>query len=295
MKRIALFIVIAICLFFGCRSDISFPPPPHDSTLVLFATIYQNQTEIFVSNSVDSKNEVAPLGLNDALVTIEEADGNVFLSSSTQDGLIISNITPKYGENYTISVEKQGFETIQSTTEMPPSFNIDSLKIELSDSIPLDNNRFRLAYSFEIELEEPSEEIGYYEIQCVFSAILREDSTFIEKPDTANFVTLPNSEIVELENDDNQIFFVKNTNKKQIRFGAEFDHEEGEYLKKVDITVKSSTQEDYDYASSVINQIKPDSGGIVSINPIEVLSNIENGYGFFTAHHIGTIQKRIPR
>lgn len=292
------FIIFALYCLCSCSDEIDFPRPIHEPAIVLFATINQEKAEIFVTNTVDPQLGNRPGGLNGAAVKIEDTNGDILLNQIANNGIILADILPQNGEEYKITVEKNGFETIQSSYHMPPSFKIESFNIELSDSITLDSNNFRLFYTVTIELKEPSEDIEYFEVVSVFPAtriVQVDDTTTTTASGLAafpNFFPIQSSDVIELETSDN--FFIKNTGKKQIQFGVEFNLKTDESIDEIELTIKSSTQEKYDYESSVINQLRSDNSTL-TLNPLEVLTNVENGYGFFAAHHIDTIQRRIPK
>lgn len=292
MKKNCLFLLVLFILC-GCRKIVDVPRPPKDPELVLFANMDQLKTDVFVTETRSEEERDVIDGLSDVIVKIEGPEGNIFTIPNFQDGNYYANFQPESGKPYILTAEKNGFEIVQSTVTLPPPVDLLSLEIELLDSIRLDSSKVRYFYQFDIQLEKQNDEIEYYEVNSVFPAKILVDSNFHDGVRIPEILPTPNTNTIEL--DYRGQFFVSNVDSNKISFGSAFDLRTGEFLKKVQIEVKSSNLENYEYANSLSNLRKFDDGELITLDPIELYSNVENGRGFFAAHQTDTISKKIPR
>jgi len=284
---------MVLCLIYSCEEVIDLPRPPQDPELVLFATMTQHQTDVFVTETIGHQDPDIVDGIDDAIVKVETTDGTDLIIPNVQGGEYNINFLPEYGKSYTLTVEKNGFNTIQSTAILPPPVNIHSLELELLDSIRLDSNRVRFFYQFDIQIEEQNDEIEYYEVKSVFPARLLVDSVFIDGKKVPDILPIPNANTIELEYEGD--FFTDNIIENTISFGGAFDLVKGEFIKEVKIEINSSNSENFEHAKSLSDLRSFDNGELPITNPTELYSNVENGQGFFSAVQVDTISKRIPR
>jgi len=284
---------IVLCLLCACSEVIDFPRPTHEPELVLFGTMDQEQISVFVTQTSGQQNSIFPEGIDDAKVEIESIDSIVFPIPNLENGNYSTDIPSETGKEYTLTVEKIGFPKILSTVVLPAPVNILSLEIQLLDSIALDTNSARFSYQFDIQLEEQNKEIEFYEVTSVFPAKLLFDSLLLDAEKEPTILPVQNANTIDVEYRGQ--FFVENIENNTISFVGEFDLTLGEYLKEVQITVKSSNLENYEHANSLFNLRRLDDGELITVNPIELYSNVENGQGFFSIFQIDTISQRIPR
>ena len=272
---------------------IDVPRPPKVPELVLFATMDQRKVDVFVTETTSPQEPDLVDGIDDVIVKIEGPDGNIVGIPNIQDGYYYITFFPESGKQYILTAEKTGFKTVRSTATLPPPVDILSLEIELLDSIRLDSQRVRFFYQFDIQLEEQNDEIEFYEVNSIFPAKVLLDSIIRDGVRYPDILPVQNANTIEL--DDRGNFFVSNIDSSRISFGGAFDLAKGEYLKKVQIEVKSSNAENYEYANSLSNLRSYNDGELITVNPIELYSNVENGKGFFSGVQTDTISKRIPR
>ena len=293
MEKKCLLILILSVLCWSCSEVIEVPSPPRDPELVLFATMDQHKVDVFVTETTGRQEPDLRDGVDDAIVKIEAPDGNVFRIPNIQDGYYYLNFIPESGEQYTLTAEKTGFETVWSTAVLPPPVDILSLDVKLLDSIRLDSQRIRLFYQFDVHIEEQNDDIEFYEVSSVFPAKVLYDSVIRDGVSTPDILPVQNANTIELYYEG--AFFVSDVDSNKISFGAAFDLSTIEYLTKAQIEVKSSNAENYEYANSLSNLRSYNDGELITVNPVELYSNVENGKGFFSGVQTDTISKRIPR
>ena len=299
MKNLSLFAVWSIFLFFSCREPIDFPRPAHQPELAVFAQMDQEGVSVFLTETLDSRdNSQLPL-VDDAEVKISNESKEYSLPYNFGiDQYQSFDLTPESGKSYELTIRKEGFETLKSTVVMPPPIAIENIEIELFDSIVLDTNRRRLSYLFSLELDEEFASPDFYEINTNFGGITRieiNDTTSILATTRLfpNILPAKDSNPIELEN--NNIFFVEGGKSSVIEFIAEFDFQKEGFAEKVNINLKATTLDRFNFRSSQLAQQTTDDDASFLLEPVSIQSNIENGHGLFEASYIVTIDKDMPR
>ena len=298
MKNFSLFVVCSVLMVFSCREPIDFPRPAHQPELAVLAQMDQKGTSVFLTETLDSRdNSQSPLVV-DAEVRILDGSKEYLLPYNTGDAQYQSfDLIPESGKSYDLFIEKDGFEILKSSVVMPPPVAIENIEIGIFDSIFLDTSRRRLSYLFSLELDDEFAAPDFYEITTNFGGF-----TSIEINDTTSVLSstrlfpniLPAKDSNPIELEKNSIFFVEGGKSSVIEFIAEFDFGKEEYAEKVSITLKSATLDRFNFRSSQIAQQNADDDIEFILNPILIQSNIENGHGFFEAAHIVTIDKDMP-
>ncbi|MCB0662469.1 MAG: DUF4249 domain-containing protein [Saprospiraceae bacterium] len=259
--------------------------PPHESTLAVSAIfIGQNEVhDVYVSNSLSILSKEDNLSVNDATVTISEAGNETDIPFYLPERLyrLDEGNTPLFEaeKTYTITVSHPDFPTASATATMPKAARIVDFKHERDGTI--DESGYEVD-EITIEIEDLSHETNYY----VFE--MAERYAYINGTDTS-FVYNPVSSLISRDPLVRYGFHANfyeglpmisdatfNGHTYQLKL---YTYDKPQSGNQLVIQCYSVNKARYDYLASlqsfVNNQDNPFS------EPVNVISNIENGVGIF--------------
>lgn len=210
----------------------------------------------------------------------------------TEDGYYVSDKCPKVGSTYMLVVNAPGYKECRATTiiQSPPVLS----NMNFRDTVTIDNEGYPLSeVSFTITDNSPSR--NFYELngrvlsknpEIDYGRIYFNASRTTDKVLTQS-ECLPFNRVYLLFTDD--YFSNASHNLSAIYNGPRTNYD-------LEITLKSVSESYYEYRRSTFMQEYEDEGlfewiaGGESLSsiPVDIYSNIENGYGIFASYSIMT-------
>lgn len=252
----------------------------------------------------ENKREVV---IPDAIVTLSKNNcvlDTLIFNDSLKTYLIPYNSINKYPKQddiFKLQVEKEGFETVTSKTIIPKKVEINNSKI-----IPIayfdDNERPYSEASF--EFTDPINEINYYEV--IISDITELENTFFELSTSNKIITSESYYPSLLEFDKPKpkslLFSDKIINGKTVNINCYYltPYMINEGVPKVishyiTIHLRNVTKEYYKYKTTALQLYYSLEENILygSGEPVNIYSNIKNGYGLFGSYNYDVISHKI--
>lgn len=295
MKKILYFIFI-ICGFISCTKEVEITVPEEKNKLVLYSTIvpfsmpmpkYLTIDVMASSHIYDTTKYYIPdanilLFKNNKLIdTIEYVD-----SKKTYP----LNIFPEEGEQYTIKVNKNGYDEVIASTSIPSKVKIDEVNITPVAVFDEDG----LVYSeASITFQDPENEINFYEIAIsgiayssyapdVFDEIFSYDKIIKREsyyPSDLNF---------NLKDPKSLLFNDENINGKSYTVNVYYFPNQDIIKSKVSehlisVHLRNVSEEYYRFKTSMLRHLYNQEEDILygAGEPQNILSNVEGGYGIF--------------
>ncbi|GEM_PF-2503198 len=230
--------------------------------------------------------------IEDASVLIYE-DGVLLCSLEyTEDGYYISDKYPKVGSTYTLIVNAPGYKECKATTTL---YNMPVLSnMSFRDTVSVDQEGYPLSkLSFTITDNDPN--CNFYEMSCRAVSDkynVEYDWVYFNKSRNTDKV-LTQSESLPF-NDRVLLFTDKYFSNSSYNLDVIYSYMTYVAMAKYDleITVKAISESYYEYRRSRIMQDYQEeglfenlaNGETLSSIPVDIYSNIENGYGIFASY-----------
>lgn len=302
MKRIQ-YLIISIIFISSCELVVDVDLPEFEPSLVLNGTISTDDTliTIFLSQDKDilaNANNYDFKDVSDAEVILYEGESMLQELVETDPGIYVSTLQPVKGKTYTIKASKSGFESIEASTTIPletPDILINSMSLRPTE---YGGENIRLSYTIN---DKPGKD--YYEIK-LYVLFNYEESYYDEDLDSlivmkseANWEEIwynkVGADLDEFEeNSENYTLSDELFNGRSKEFLIEFDNpywysnyydkpSDASDTTKLKMVVKKLNEEYYRYLVS--SQLQYDVDGSPFSEPVQVYSNVVNGYGIFSS------------
>lgn len=144
---------------FACESTIDIELPEEPSKLVLNEVVNTDSVVVVeISKSQSIQETQSELRVTGAAVTLYENNNLVgtLQEDPTLYGSYRSDLIPTAGNNYTVRVEKEGFESISGTTFLHFPTPINQIKSSLRSLTSDDYRRF------EVTIADPQQDLNFY-------------------------------------------------------------------------------------------------------------------------------------
>lgn len=300
-KPRVIFLLCLTIVFSSCTKVIDIETPDHDSKLVINSLFKGGERlSLNISESTSISGSIPP-GVFDSYISIYRNDTLVQIANST-DSIFYSNIVPVQNNHYSIEISSPGFETVIATDSLPSRVRvskIESTDIEWVDDIGMKYKLIR------IEFTDTDTSDNYFELKLRVRFSYPDDSPY-------GF-----SHIIEIANiggihdpvlDDSWSLYgysggflftdkLFKNNKCNIEvFAGVLNNEAEEYQLLVDLNTVSEPY--YNFKKKLGMYMKSaDENILTSVSdPVELFTNIENGYGVFAGymndHHVLNITKQ---
>lgn len=319
--RISIFVVM-LAMLYGCDRKINFDFPDVEPAIVV-NSIITPESPISVSisavmpiapesymvvNDTDEFGNIQSLHVPKPKYCIEDAsaliyeDGELLCSLEYEgDGYYVSDRYPKVGSTYTLVVNAPGYKECKATTTL---YNLPVLSnLSFRDTVSVDEEGYPLSkLSFTITDNNPNR--NFYEINCRAVSDkynVQYDWIYFNKSRNGDKVLtqsecLPFDQTALLFTDD---YFSNNSYNLDVIYSYSPYAPMAKY--DLEITVKSISQSYYEYRRSRMMQAYHEEGLFewladresLSAIPVDIYSNIENGYGVFASY--STITDTIMR
>lgn len=278
---------------------------PESAPRLVINALLEPSSPIFVhvssSNSILEENEFEIV--NDAVVTISDEGGKI----QTLEFVELEDYMPNYGyystetfdlvpgSTYTIETSKTGFETATSLTKIPGQPKIKSFSYELlpfEEGIDLNNKYPEM--EFTLVFDDPGGE-NYYEIDLYF------EGSRVEYDQEGNPYETIYRQFAYLDSKNPAYDQDYHIEPGLVINDLLFDQQEASidfqtYIPprldmKVKVYLREITEESYRYGTSVSLQ-KGNRGDPLS-QPVQVFSNIKNGFGILRARNSTYLEDSI--
>ncbi len=207
----------------------------------------------------------------------------------------------KTGETFSLSVAKDGFESLISTTTIPK--RVEILNSSITTVAFFDESEFTTLYSeANIEFKDPEEETNYYEIVVVNSGYPDIDQVFKSAVlKTNNPIITSESYYPSLMEFDKEplksLFFSDKTfNGQKINLSVFYENEAYDKTDllahhRITIYLRNVSPEYYTYKTRLIEHLHALQENVLygSGEPVPVYSNIEHGYGLFGSYNVSHV------
>ncbi|MBC7426276.1 MAG: DUF4249 domain-containing protein [Bacteroidia bacterium] len=276
MKQFA--IIIFIVTLVSCEKDITVDLPVYSEKLVVNCA-FNNSSPIIldVSHSIDILSGNRNFFVNDANVKLYE-NGVLLQTVPYVLGKYESTIIAIPGRTYKVVVNRGDYP--EATGESTIPLFTGGLQSSYKDSVSTDSSGFPVG-EITVRFADDGSTRNYYKI-------------FLQSYDNT---TMQFKEMIPVSNDpllvdgsaDNSQGGVIisdltfNGKTREFKFRTEFGSALG--TPKYIITLELISKEYYDYLTDIKN-FQPNTGGIISSEPVLVNSNIKNGLGIFTGTYL---------
>lgn len=307
--------VIIMCfLLFSCTKEVEIEIPHEKPKIVAYSTIVPytppcpKQPGINLQSSMHIFDHSSGI-INDAIVLYFE---NGILKDTlkyieTQDIYGMADSTSDYpiaGNSYSIRVQKDGYESITASTTIPSKVIISDTSI-----VPISyfDDTGTVYSEISVTFTDPADEINFYEI-CVsgYAYIYESFNNYYELSTYDNIITSESYYPSILSFDVNKpkclLFNDKSINGSEYTLRVYYcpPQGEGEYRcisnHYISVHLRNVSYEYYKFKTSMIQHLNNKEEDILygMGEPINIISNINNGYGLFAGFNNDIVSLFVP-
>ena len=296
MKKIFILLIIA-STFISCEKVIPFEGDVMVSKLVINSIFESDSTfKVHVSSSRSVVDTASFLNIEDAEVKILDNNGNIVdVLNHINNGFYMGQTYPEENKTYNLEVKHPSYSNITSLDSLPAPININSIDTTTVMD-PINGDRIQINLNF----DDPSSFQNYYllETYAVSEYILVEGIDTLEHEiDTAQQYMILTDVVFQNGGSpwrDQGLFndLLFNGQNKVLEFEIPFYDESG-YEDGYDWSYKISgiriylhniSKSYYYYRTSL--ELYQNTSGNPFAQPVQVYSNIENGFGIFAGSQI---------
>ena len=295
MKKIFILLIIASHII-SCEKVIPFEGDVTVSKLVINSIFESDSTfKVHVSSSRSVVDTASFLNIEDAEVKILDNNGNIVdVLNHINNGFYMGQTYPEENKTYNLEVKHPNYSNITSLDSLPAPININRIDTTVMD--PINGDRIQINLNF----DDPSSFQNYYllETYAVSEYILVEGIDTLEHEiDTAQQYMILTDVVFQNGGSpwrDQGLFndLLFNGQNKVLEFEIPFYDESG-YEDGYDWSYKISgiriylhniSKSYYYYRTSL--ELYQNTSGNPFAQPVQVYSNIENGFGIFAGSQI---------
>ena len=296
MKKIYLIIIVAFT-YISCEKVIPFEGDVNIPKLVINSIFESDSTfKVHVSSS-RSVIDTSPFqNIGNAEVSIRDENGNIIENLNHVDnGFYVGQTYPQENKTYTLQVNHSNFANITSSDSLPSPITINSVDTStIAD--PINGDRLQITLDF----DDPESSQNYYLIETYsvneYLVIKNSDTTEYELDTTKQYMILTD-EVFQNGGSPwreqgifNDILF--NGQNKALELEIPYDNWTGiesgyEWSYKtlgVRVYLHNISKSYYYYRTSL--ELYQSASGNPFAQPVQVYSNIENGFGVFAGSQI---------
>lgn len=273
MKK-TLCLLFLVSILFGCDDmsmTINLSLPEHEPLLVVNATAEaDNNIKVYITNSIDPLSSDFFEYIDDAVVLLKGEQLLDTLMFDSIKGYYLSNEVLEAGRNYQIEVNHSDFSTVFSEVYVPYAVQI------LAAELGAISDYFR---AFEFKIEDPLAEDDFYLLRMKgYVEGYGWEGLWFESSEPS----FDNKDFWEESFDGRKILFndqLFNGTNKTFYMDIDFWEE----LDSVKIVLHTVSESFYKYHMSRRLQNQNGPSEILGAEPVVVYSNIQNGFGIFSA------------
>lgn len=249
-------LLLLACFLFSCEKVINVELNPADQRYVIEGQITNQKkgTLVVISQTTDFENTSAFPGVSGAIVSISDAQGNIYPLTETQQGFYQDSLLlGKPGMTYHLHVTLNGGE-YTATSSMPDRVRMDSLFVKIDGS----NLSHKERYLANVSYSDPAGDTNFYRF-VQFKNGVKEKTIFIR-------------------NDER-------TDGSQVTAPLRYPADDGNDIlpgDKINVEMQCIDQAAYQYWYSLDRGALGDGSAASPANPV---SNMQGGaLGYFSAH-----------
>lgn len=313
--RLIFFILLLLLLLSSCTKEIEVILPEEDPSLVVQATLYpqiQNSTKklaLEVQSTLLMDDTARVRYVKDALVLYYENNqlrDTLDYSDSLKKYILANNPSeyPVKGSTYSIVVQKHGYTTVKGDAFIPEIVPLS--KIEVLPIAYLDENHS--AYSeVTMYFTDPVMQNNFYEIIAIDGYSKNDEGYELSTNDKLITGESYYPALLELKNNRPNFLLFKDTGVQgrhvelkiyyippQVIKGPEGKRYIAQHM--LNVYLRNVSEEYYRYKTTYIEHVDKNSENILygQSEPMNVYSNIENGYGIFAGYNYSIQSANIP-
>lgn len=297
MYKICIAICIVCLIFLSCSEEIEIDIPANEAKLTVYCTLVPftippKNLRLDIQSSVHIFDTTKNVKITDATVLLysnSNSPDTIQYNNDLQN--YFANFSPKTGDSLHVEVLKEGYKSVLAYTIIPNKVDIIDTKVT---PIAYFDETGSVFSEIEINFKDPANEINYYEI-----AVSNIDFNYDNPDDYYNLSTTNNIITSEsyypslirfyLDMPKSLLFNDKTINGKDHTITVYYNppQEESEYRwisdHYVNIHLRNVTEEYYKFHTSMIQHLYNKEEDILYGlgEPLNVFTNIENGYGVF--------------
>lgn len=286
-KKIILLYLSACCLS-SCIKDVGINIPKQSPKLVVNCLFNpENNWKVFVGSAMPLTDTATISAISNADITLNGDNVPVDLRYS-DSGYYLSNLKPKAGVKYTITVSVPGFDPIEATDSIPAglsvtSYKLDTIPVLITPSDIFDNVKVnKLAFSL-----GKSNIHNYIQLQALSYSKSKDRSKlegiFAQAPPLYNITGDYYSVFAEIKKEEGGTDFSLYTSYDAFN-PNQWGNADSESKKDVEISIvllclsHAAYQFKTSYIMQQLNRQNPFS------DPVQVYSNIKGGFGIFAGY-----------
>lgn len=292
-KNIYLFIYLAI--LYSCTKIVPLNNIPADDKLVLNSilnpdsaiTVYLSKTSAILDTNI--------YWINDAEIEVYKNDIFEGLLTNIAAGKYMSSVFPEEGATYSLKINYPGYETPSSSDSIPKMIPLNYSTY--TTPVGFDESGFPISEAY-INFSDPINQKNYYELIFLeeYNNVLDVFNYFLETDPAFNAEGAPPNYYGLLYFSDELFNGSVYTFKMKFSAGYQMDGD-GEYIDSGPyyIVLRSISENYYLYKKSLAWHLFTQGNSISDINsflvlgdPVDMYSNIENGYGIFASYSSDT-------
>ena len=296
MKKLFLFLSISL-VYISCEKVIPFEGDVNIPKLVINSIFQSDSTfKVHVSSSRSVIDTASFQNIEDAVVTIKDDNGSIIETLNyVENGFYIGQTFPQENQTYSLQVTHPNYTNITSSDSLPSPITINS--IDTSTTVdPINGDRLQITLNF----NDPESSQNYYLIETYsvneYLVIKNSDTTEYELDTTKQFMVLTD-EVFQNGGSPfreqglfNDLLFNGQNKALELEIpydnwsGTEDGYEWSYTTLGVRVYLHNISKSYYYYRTSL--ELYQGASGNPFAQPVQVYSNIENGFGVFAGSQI---------
>ena len=296
MNRLLFFLSISLA-YISCEKVIPFDGDVNTPKLVI-NSIFQSDSsfKVHVSSSRSVIDTASFKNIDDAIVSIKDKNENIIETlNHVENGFYKGQTFPQENQNYILEVNHPNYANITASDSLPSPIIINS--VDTSTIIdPINGNRLQIRMNF----DDPENTQNYYLIETYsvneYLVIKNSDTTEYELDTTKQFMVLTDEVFQNggspwreqglfndlLFNGQNKTLELEIPNDSWS--GSEDDYDWSYQTLTLRLYLHNITLSYYYYRTSL--ELFQNASGNPFAQPVQVFSNVENGFGVFAGSQI---------
>ena len=296
MKKLFLLLSISL-VYISCEKVIPFEGDVNIPKLVINSIFQSDSTfKVHVSSSRSVIDTASFQNIEDAVVTIKDDNGSIIETLNyVENGFYIGQTFPQENQTYSLQVTHPNYTNITSSDSLPSPITINS--IDTSTTVdPINGDRLQITLNF----NDPESSQNYYLIETYsvneYLLIKNSDTTEYELDTTKQFMVLTD-EVFQNGGSPwreqglfNDLLFNGQNKALELEIpyenysGIEVGYEWSYKTLSVRVNLHNISKSYYYYRTSL--ELYQGASGNPFAQPVQVYSNIENGFGVFAGSQI---------
>ena len=296
MKKLLLSLVVSL-IYISCEKIIPFEGDVTIPKLVINSIFESDSTfKVHVSTSRSVIDTVSFQNIEDAIVTIKDDNGSIIETLNyVENGFYVGQTFPQENQTYNLEVTHPNYANVTSSDSLPSPITINS--IDTSTIVdPINGDRLQITLDF----EDPESAQNYYLIETYsvneYLVIKNSDTTEYEL-DTIKQIMILTDEVFQNGNSPfrqqglfNDLLFNGQNKALELEIpyenyiGIEAGYEWSYKTLSVRVYLHNISKSYYYYRTSL--ELYQSASDNPFAQPVQVYSNIENGFGVFAGAQI---------